>query len=127
MPQLMQRHKQSSTRRSEPQRLLYCDCRSIDCVFPFRWVWVPDEKSGYLPGWIVKEEKADPAQALKSIKGKTDAAGDYLPSTSSRHGKEVSLEDASLVGDTVADVVLANGGDVSRIDLLMRRSYIVTE
>jgi len=93
----------------------------------FRWVWVPDEKAGYLPGWIVKEEKADPAQALKAIKGKNDAAGDYLPSISSRHGKEVSLEDASLVGDTVADVVLANGGDVSRIDPFLRLSFTNTD
>jgi hypothetical protein len=80
-----------------------------------RWVWVPDEKAGYLPGWIVKEEKADLTQGLKPIKGKNDATGDYLPSAASRHGKEVSLEDASLVGDTVAEVVLANGGDVSGV------------
>lgn len=78
-----------------------------------RWVWVPDEKSGYLPGWIVKEEKSDLTQPLKTNKAKGDAAGDYLPVSTSRHGREVTLEDASLVGDTIADVVLANGGDVS--------------
>ena len=117
MPQLMQLHRPSSMRRStsqavrlhqilliEPQLLLR-HCRN-------RWVWVPDEKAGYLPGWIVKEEKSDPTQPLRSNKAKGDAQGDYLPIPVTRHGKEVSLEDASLVGDTVADVVLANGGDV---------------
>lgn len=76
---------------------------------------MPDEKSGYLPGWIVKEEKSDITQPLKAIKGIEGAPGDYLPSSASKHGREVTLEDASLVGDTIADVVLANGGDVSSV------------
>jgi hypothetical protein len=84
-------------------------------VLNYRWVWVPDEKSGYLPGWIVKEEKSDITQPLKAIKGIEGALGDYLPSSASKHGREVTLEDASLVGDTIADVVLANGGDVSPV------------
>lgn len=70
-----------------------------------------DETHGYLPGWIISETILEPGTLTRQSKG-VQGKGDYnqkedggLPSR--------TLEDAALVGETLAEVILADGGEVS--------------
>lgn len=83
-----------------------------------RWVWVPDEEHGYLPGWIVNETvlKSDKDSNEARLRG-TGPQGDYKD-RGDQDGKDNvrqgrSLEDAALIGETMAEVILADGGAVS--------------
>ncbi|KAJ9099993.1 hypothetical protein QFC19_005810 [Naganishia cerealis] len=87
-----------------------------------KWVWVPDEARGYLPGWIVNERL--PAQdaestSLTALKARVlghHPEGDYT-AEENQYGdagtkSKRTLEGAMLAGETVAEVVLADGGEV---------------
>ncbi|KAJ9124435.1 hypothetical protein QFC24_003223 [Naganishia onofrii] len=87
-----------------------------------KWVWVPDEARGYLPGWIVNEtlegQDAEPT-TLAALKAKVlghHPEGDYTAedNQSGTSGTKSSrtLEDAALARETLAEVVLADGGEV---------------
>lgn len=79
---------------------------------------MPDEKQGYLPGWIVNETVLESSNSSKASKSKSAGPqGDYKD-TSDQNGNEDakqgrSLEDAALIGETLAEVILADGGAVS--------------
>lgn len=114
----MQLLKQSSTRRSGSQTSPASLDENWAKLANSRWVWVPDEDHGYLPGWIVNETVLEPSNGSKASKAKvTGPQGDYKE-RDDQNGKEDvaqgrSLEDAALIGETLAEVILADGGAVS--------------
>jgi hypothetical protein len=85
---------------------------------------VPDEARGYLPGWIVNEtlEGQDAeSTTLAALKAKVlghHPEGDYTAednqSGTSGTKSNRTLEDAALARETFAEVVLADGGEVSQ-------------
>jgi hypothetical protein len=81
-------------------------------------VWVPDEDHGYLPGWIVNETVLEPSNGSKALKSKAASPqGDYKERDDLNGKEDVkegrTLEDAALIGETLAEVILADGGAVS--------------
>lgn len=83
-------------------------------------MWVPDENHGYLPGWIVNETVVEHSAGSKALKSKAAGPlsnGDYKL-LENQGGDQAgmqgrSLEDAALIGETLAEVILADGGVVS--------------
>ncbi|KAJ9107513.1 hypothetical protein QFC21_000969 [Naganishia friedmannii] len=87
-----------------------------------KWVWVPDETRGYLPGWIVNESLSGQdaeSTTLTALKAKVlghHPEGDYTAEENqngnARASPKKTLEGAALASETLAEVVLADGGEV---------------
>lgn len=76
---------------------------------------MPDEVHGYLPGWIIKETIIEPGTRTLTRGSKISGAqekGDY-DHKENGGAQSRTLEDAGLVGETLAEVILADGGEVS--------------
>lgn len=74
---------------------------------------MPDETHGYLPGWIISETILEPGARTTDWKSKAGGQdkGDY-DHKEDQAGHSRTLEDAALVGETLAEVILADGGEV---------------
>lgn len=73
---------------------------------------MPDESHGYLPGWIISETILEPGTLAREYKGLKEK-GDYNQKEDGGVPSR-TLEDAALVGETLAEIILADGGEVSR-------------
>ena len=59
-----------------------------------KWVWVPDDRDGYLAGWVVNEED-DVAQVVMAAGGEVRASS-YTSAAPQSHPYSASLRSASF-------------------------------
>ena len=49
-----------------------------------KWVWVPDEESGYLAGWVIEEDN-DVAEVIMAAGGEVSTPTRWIPEWNGSH------------------------------------------